>query len=174
MNDEVKKAFTPGPMVSFQGTRKLSSYLVTEKLYPLEKSVGSFKCNGKRCQVCINVTESNTFSSSVDKKEYVINHSFNCNDKCIIYLLTCNKCKMQYAGKTVDDFRLRWNNFKDNNRKYLRKESCMKQHFNTYLNTSQARVTIVFWMTSPLSLLIKLILKILTNGNTTGDIPLKQ
>ena len=106
MNDEVKKAFTPGPMVSFQGTRKLSSYLVTEKLYPLEKSVGSFKCNGKRCQVCINVTESNTFSSSVDKKEYVINHSFNCNDKCIIYLLTCNKCKMQYVGKTVDEFRL--------------------------------------------------------------------
>ena len=128
MNDEVKKAFTPGPMVSFQGTRKLSSYLVTEKLYPLEKSVGSFKCNGKRCQVCINVTESNTFSSSVDKKEYVINHSFNCNDKCIIYLLTCNKCKMQYLGKTVDDFRLRWSNYKDNNRKYLRKESCMQQH----------------------------------------------
>ena len=86
MNDEVKKAFTPGPMVSFRGARKLSSYLVRAKLYPLERSVGSFKCNGKRCQVCINVTESNTFSSSVDKKEYVIYHSFNCNDKCIIYI----------------------------------------------------------------------------------------
>ena len=35
---------------------------------------------------------------------------------------------MQYVGKTVDDFRLRWNNYKDNNRKYLRKESCMQQH----------------------------------------------
>ena len=128
MNDEVKKAFTPGPMVSFRGARKLSSYLVRAKLYPLERSVGSFKCNGKRCQVCINVTESNTFSSSVDKKEYVVNHSFNCIDKCIIYLLTCNKCKMQYVGKTVDDFRLRWNNYKDNNRKYLRKESCMQQY----------------------------------------------
>ena len=95
MKDEVKKAFTPGPMVSFQATRKLSSYLVTEKLYPLERSIGSFKCNGKRCQVCINVTECNTLSSPVDKKEYVINHSFKCNDKCIIYLLTCHNCKMQ-------------------------------------------------------------------------------
>ena len=104
MNDEVKKAFTPGPMVSFQERQKLSSYLV--RANPLERSVGSFKCNGKHCQVCINLTESNTFSSSVDKKEYVINHSFNCNDKCIIYLLTCNKCKMQYVGKTVDEFRL--------------------------------------------------------------------
>ena len=116
-------------MVSFWEARKLSSYLLRAKLYPLERSVGSFKCNGKRCQICMNVTESNTFSSSVDKKEYVINHSFNCNDKCIIYLLTCNKCKMQYIGKTVDHFRLRWNNYKHNNRKYLRKESCMQQHF---------------------------------------------
>ena len=94
-------------MVSFRGARKLNSYLVRAKLYPLERSVGSFKCNGKRCQVCMNVTESNTFSSSVNKKEYVINHSFNCSDKCIICLLTCNKCKMQYLDKTGNDFRLR-------------------------------------------------------------------
>ena len=174
MNDEAKKVVTPGLMVSFRGARKLSSYLVRAKLYPLERSVGSFKCNGKRCQVCINVTESNTFSSSVDKKEYVVNHSFNCIDKCIIYLLTCNKCKMQYVGKTVDDFRLRWNNYKDNNRKYLRKESCIQQHLFDYLNTSQARVTLVFWMTPPLTLFIKRILKILTTGNTTGEIHFKQ
>ena len=53
---------------------------------------------------------------------------------------------------------------------------------NTYLNTYttliwtllQVKVAMVFWMTPPLSLLIKLIPKILTNGNTTGDIPLKQ
>ena len=30
---------------------------------------------------------------------------------------------------TVDNFRLQWNNYKDNNRKYLRKESCMQQQF---------------------------------------------
>ena len=70
--------------------------------------------------------ETNTFSNSVDKKEYVINHSFPCNDKCIIYLLTCNKCKIQYVGKTVDEFRLRWNNYKDNKRNYLKKEACMQ------------------------------------------------
>ena len=55
MNDEVKKAFTPGPMVSFRGARKLSSYLARAKLYSLERSVGSFKCNGKRCQVCMDM-----------------------------------------------------------------------------------------------------------------------
>ena len=43
-------------------------------------------------------------------------------------LLTCNKCKTQYVGKTVDDIHLLWNNYKGNKRKYLRKESCMQQH----------------------------------------------
>ena len=50
MNNEVKEIFTPGPMVSFWGARKLESYFVRDKLYPLESSVGSFICNGKRCQ----------------------------------------------------------------------------------------------------------------------------
>ena len=57
MNDKVKKAFTPGPMVSFQERQKFRSYPVRIELYPLERLVGSFKCNGKRCQVCINVTK---------------------------------------------------------------------------------------------------------------------
>ena len=47
LSKEVKEIFTPGPMVSFRGGRKLGSYLVTAKLYPIERSVGLFKCNGK-------------------------------------------------------------------------------------------------------------------------------
>ena len=43
MKDKVKKAFTPGHVVSFWGTRKLSSFLVRTKLQSLERSVGSFK-----------------------------------------------------------------------------------------------------------------------------------
>ena len=89
MKEEVKRVFTPCPMVSFRGARKLSSYLVRAKLYPLERSVGSFKCGKRRCQVCENVCETDTFKSSVTNKEYKINHKFNCNEKCLIYMLTC-------------------------------------------------------------------------------------
>ena len=39
LSKEVKEIFTPGPMVSFRGARKLESYLVTAKLYPIERSV---------------------------------------------------------------------------------------------------------------------------------------
>ena len=44
-------------MASFRSARKISSYLVLAKLYPLERHVASFKCGGRCCQVCLSVTE---------------------------------------------------------------------------------------------------------------------
>ena len=35
---------------------------------------------------------------------------------------------MVIVGETTDTFRLRWNNYKDNDRKFQRNESCMLQH----------------------------------------------
>ena len=83
-------------MVSFRGARKLSSYRLRAKLYPLECSVGPFKCNGRRCQLSMNVTESNTFSSSVYKKEYVINIVLTAmkNALYICSLVISGKCNM--------------------------------------------------------------------------------
>ena len=60
----VERVFIPGPMASFRSVRKISSYLVGAKLYPLKRRVGSFKCRGRRCQVCSSVTETETFSST--------------------------------------------------------------------------------------------------------------
>ena len=44
MIEEVKKSFTLGPMISFSCTRRLTSYLIRAKSYPLERSDGCFKC----------------------------------------------------------------------------------------------------------------------------------
>ena len=90
-------------MISFRSARKVSSYLVRAKVYPLERTVGSFKCKKTRYQVSLNVNETDTFTSTVTKKTYKINH--DCSGKCLIYLLTCKKCLLQYVGKTVDEFR---------------------------------------------------------------------
>ena len=118
MNEEVKNVFTPKPMISFRSARKLSSYLVRAKLYPEERVKGSLKCSSGRCEICLNVNETSTFTSTVTGETYVINHKLNCNDKCLIYLLTCNCCKKQYVGQTVDAFPSRWNNYKSNCRKH--------------------------------------------------------
>ena len=116
--ENAQEVFMPGPMVTFRSSGKLSSYLVRAKLYPLERVTGSCKCHGKRCAMCLNFNKTPTFTSSVTHETFKINHKFDCNSKCLVYLLTCKQCSEQYVGQTIDDFRFRWNNYKDNNRKY--------------------------------------------------------
>ena len=89
MNEKVKNLFLPGPMVSFRGARKLSSYLVRAKLYPHHRKEGSKKCAKNRCEVCDYVTDTHTFTSTVEGESFKINHQLNCDDRCIIHLLTC-------------------------------------------------------------------------------------
>ena len=47
--------------------------------------------------------------------------------------MTCKVCKKQYTGKTVDRFRLRWNNYKESDRKFFRdeeiKQKSLHEHF---------------------------------------------
>ena len=121
MNEEVKKVFQLGPTVSFQRPRNLISYLVRAKLYAMERKTGSSKCKGDRCQVHLNVFEMETFTSTVTHTSYKINHSFDCNDKCLICLLICKICLKHYVGSTTDCFRYRWNNYKCNDRKIYEK-----------------------------------------------------
>ena len=135
MNEETKKVFSPRPMVLFRSPRKISSYLVRAKLYPLDRVVGSTKCGKKRCEVCMNVSETNTFTSNVTGETYKINHKLNCDDNCLIYLLSCKCCGKQYVGKITGNFRYRWRNYKDNDRKHSRKESCMQEHLFKHFNS---------------------------------------
>ena len=88
---ETTRVFTPAPFVSFRSVRNLKSLLVRSKVYPLERKEGSAKCNGKRCQVCLNINETDTFESFQTKQKYNINHHLNCNNKCLIYL-SCKAC----------------------------------------------------------------------------------
>ena len=129
MNQEVKNVFTPGPIVSYRSARKINSYLVRAKLYPLERKVGSEKCGKSRCEVCLNIQETDTFTSTTTGKSFKINHKLNCDDNCLIYLLTCKCCGKQYVGETTDEFRLRWNNYKSNDRKTARNEACTQEHW---------------------------------------------
>ena len=92
--------------------RKTIRYLDGAKLYPLERHVGSFKCGGRRCNVCLNVTETEKFTSASTNETYEINHDFNCNESSLIYLITLKICRKQYVGQTVDIFLIRRNNYK--------------------------------------------------------------
>ena len=86
MDEEVKEVFYLGPMVSFWSAWKVSSYLVRAKLYLLERTVG-------RCQVRLNVNETDTFTSTVTKKTYKTITNFTAVAN--VYLSTCTKCLIQ-------------------------------------------------------------------------------
>ena len=44
---------------------------------------------------------------------------------------------LQYVGKTVDGFRLRWNNYKKNDKNFLKGQTSMQQHLSEYFATEQ-------------------------------------
>ena len=44
---------------------KLAAIKFRAKLYPTERRVRSCKCEVRRCQVCLNVTETEMFTSTV-------------------------------------------------------------------------------------------------------------
>ena len=110
MNYDVKNVFTPKPMVSFRSSHKISSYLVRAKLYPVERTVV------------------NTSLKLILLLVMSLNHFLDCNDKCLVYLLTCNKWKKQYTGQTTDNFRCRWNNYKSKSKSFKIGEKCMQEH----------------------------------------------
>ena len=88
------------------------------------------------CEVCVNSNETSTFTSTVTGETYIINHRFNCSEKCLVYLLTCNKCKTQDVGQTIDRFWSRWNNTESDSRKHGQRAICMQQHLFNHFCTS--------------------------------------
>ena len=101
----------------------------------MEKKTGSSKCQGKRCQICLNVSETETFTSTVTHTSHKIKPSIDCNDKCLMYLLTCKTYLIQYDGSTTDCFRYNWNNYNCSDRKYVRGEACLQEHLFQYFNS---------------------------------------
>ena len=137
MSSEAEAVFLPGSMVLFRSAHKINSYLVRVKLYPLERFIGSRQCKRCICEVCTNITETDTFSITVTGATFQINHELN----CLIYLLKCKVNEKQYLGETMDTFPLRWNNYKGNVRKFWR----MKVAYNSiFVSIFTAKVIMDF------------------------------
>ena len=128
MNQEVKNVFTPGPIVSYRSARMINSYLVKAKLYASERKVGSEKCDKSRCEVCLNIQEIDNFMNTTTGNSFKLNHKLNCDDNCLICLLTCKCCGKQHVGENTDEFRLKWDNYESNDKKNARKEACKHEH----------------------------------------------
>ena len=111
--EQVENIFTLPSLVRFCAGFSLRKHLVRAKVYPLLRECGSSGCNKSRCQTCLNVNNTDIFQSFVTNESYKMNHKFDCEIKCIIYLFSCKACGLQYVSSTVERFRFRWNNYKN-------------------------------------------------------------
>ena len=56
--------------------------------------------------------------------------------KILLYLSPYLCCGKQYVGETTDEFRLRWNNYKSNDRKFVQNQACMQEHLFKHFNSN--------------------------------------
>ncbi|CAB4063506.1 unnamed protein product [Lepeophtheirus salmonis] len=70
---------------------------------------GNSRCDGKdrECVTCELMIVGSSFRSSMTGREYKFMNSVSCTTKNVIYLVTCNKCRKQYVGKTEQQFKQR-------------------------------------------------------------------
>ena len=94
--------------------------------------VGSFKCNKAQWFVCVNVTKTNTFTSTVNVNIKWIT-SLTVTKVSPVYRLMCKRCGIQVVGQTFADFRYWRNNYKDNRRK----PSSNKDMYDHYLSCNK-------------------------------------
>ena len=77
-------------------------------------------CGSRRCETCPILKTQSKFLSSFTKKEYQVSSSdavsfLSCKSRNVIYLLSCQKCGLQYVGETVRTLHERISGLKDSN-----------------------------------------------------------
>lgn len=100
-DQQVDIVFTSDSIALFHSAMKTNSYFIRAKLYPLERIVGSFKFRGRRCEACLNVTETETFITASANQNYKIKHKFSCNESSRIHLLTCRSVVSNMLDKQL-------------------------------------------------------------------------
>ena len=80
--------------------------------------MGSIGCGKKRCQVCVNVCETDTSSSIVTGEKFKTNHNLNCDGKCLIHLFTCECCSKPLGSLG-----------------YTRNEDCFQEHLFRHIHS---------------------------------------
>ena len=117
--------------------------MVRSKLYPVERKVGSSR-HVLICQVRTSIRITDTSSGFVTKSAYKINHNFNCNSKCLIYLRSCKTCGKKYTSRTVDKFRI-FRKFRIITNRMLQKQLVVtwKVVNNNFFKTIFCRMTIM-------------------------------
>ena len=130
-------------VAAYSRNKNLKNYLVRSKITnePKESSKnpknaiccelnsGFYTCNSARCLTCkLHATEQKVFKSTTYERTFTIRQNLNCKRKNIIYLITCQKCNVQYVGETSRELRERATDHRSNIS--VQKRTPIGLHFN--------------------------------------------
>ena len=116
VDDEHRKQFAGRVIVSFRRAKNLKDTLVCAKLQTQDQELvqkGTFKCSGKRCQICPIIQEGCNFSNANDSRSFKnFSEAYDCNSTNVVYMLQCTCCNKKYVGSTKTECRQRFNVYK--------------------------------------------------------------
>ncbi len=73
---------------------------------PVRRPPGTSKCSGS-CVTCELFVEGSSFRSEMTGRCYRFVPPVNCRTASVVYLVSCNRCRKQYVGKTEQTLRQR-------------------------------------------------------------------
>ena len=149
-SETMKHVASQVPLVTFRRPRNLKNFLVRGKLgsysHP-QPVIGP--CNKSRCQVCMFVDSGTTVTScSTNKSHRIKCPKGDCDTCCVVYVLTCKLCNLQYVGSTVSKFRLRFNNHRSRIRNFTHStvDDCFRlyEYFSNHSSSLVECLTVSF------------------------------
>ena len=105
MDLRMKKMFPSPPMIAFRQPGNLKKTLCRAKLppkrvYRAQRTLcGTQPCNNW-CKMCPHTIPGKNIVSHKTKEKVATKGLFNCNTQGVIYLLSCEKCHIQYIGQS--------------------------------------------------------------------------
>ena len=122
---------------------KILNYIHKSKfIYTAEENINDnglvHKCNSKhKCILCNNIKATDTFYSTMTHRKYQTKSfsnetSLNCSTVNCMYLITCNRCGLQYVGETIQTLRDRFSGHRASIKKPLSDNKCksLSKHFS--------------------------------------------
>ena len=106
-NPYLKEVFPKPPLVAYRRKQTTGSKLIRAKL-PGNISrnsrilPGMYKCRkyGKECTICPWVKEGKIAISTNARYRKEITSHLSCQSRNILYIIECDKCRLQYIGET--------------------------------------------------------------------------
>ena len=119
INQDLKTTFKDSPVYGYRRNKNLKDIigqttLRNNKVLRKNRILIPGKCSPCRSRYnnlcCRQVQSTSSFKSYQTQEIFKILHNTNCRSSNVIYLLHCNKCNIQYVGKTENPFNIRLNN----------------------------------------------------------------